>query len=96
MADVRTAVDSTFSGVSRDVAENAEEDGLSELDSGVTGEAGCGACFAASFSCQNHPIVLENDYRNGSEDIMFCVVDSVMSVSELFCRSETSVGKGPR
>ena len=57
---MRTAVDKTFSGVSSDVAEKEGEDVLSVVDSGVTTVAGRGESFAASFSCQNQPIVLEH------------------------------------
>ena len=57
---MRMAVDRTFSGVSKDVAEKEGEDVLSVLGSGVTRVAGRGESLAASFSCQNQPIVLEH------------------------------------
>ena len=93
MPEVRTAVDRTFSGVSRDVAEMAGEDVLSVLGSGVLRVAERAGNFVASFSCQNQLIVDEYGYWEHCEDILFCVVDSVMSDSELFW-GETNVGKG--
>lgn len=68
---MRTAVDRTFSGVSKDVAEKAEEeDVLSELDSGVPEVTDCEESFVASFSCQNQPIVLQHGYYKHTEDIL--------------------------
>jgi len=64
------AVDRTFSGVSKDVAEKEGEDVLSMLDSGVVRVAERGDSFAASFSCQNQPIILEHSYQEHSGNIL--------------------------